>query len=787
MISHYLLMASRNLWRNRSFSLINISGLALGLACSLLIWLWVNDERKVDAFHVNNDNLYTVVKRTYHDGIVDAGYSNPGMLAGELKSVFPEVQYATPGVWEELHTFEGNNKTLKESGTYASRDFFVMFSYPLLEGQPETALRDPVDIAISRKMAQAFFGGPAAAMGQTLTFDDKKDMTVSAVFENIGLNSSDRFDYVLSEETFWEQHGWARNWGNNAPATYLMLRPGTDVAAFEAKIESFIDGYSKEENVIKKLSLQKYSDVYLHSHFRNGELEGGRVQYVTLFTVVGVFVLLIACINFISVTTARSIKRAKEIGVRKVVGAVRSALIRQFIGETLLIVLFAFIVAIVLMIIALPSFNTLTQKQIVLPLGEVSSWIILTVIAVVTAFVSGSYPALYLSSFNPVRAFKGTLKFGTGALWFRKGLVVFQFALSMLLIIGTIVISQQVNYVQSVNLGYDKQNLVFVPMEGPLSEKYDVFKSQLLSSPGVALVSRMSSAPTTLYNSTSGIDWEGKDPTSTTEFIHAAVGYDFIKTMDIRMVQGRDFSPEFATDSAGYLLNETALKATGYTDPIGKSFTQWGRKGKIIGIMKDFHFRSLHIAIEPIVFRLEERPSTNWALLRTEPGKTKKAVANLANIYKDLSPEFPMTYSFFDQEYQKLYGSERIVETLSNVFAAMAILISCLGLLGLAIFTAEQRTREIGIRKILGASLTSLFGLLSKEIILLIIVSFVIASPLAWYFMDNWLQGYAYRVGISWWMFLVAIGLTLLVAIITISFQTIRTLLTNPVKTLKAD
>jgi putative ABC transport system permease protein len=787
MIKNYIKTACRNLLKNKTFSLLNILGLALGMACSLVIWLWVQDERSIDKFHVHDENLYAILQRQYHDGLVNASHNTPGLLADELKLVFPEVRYATGGAWEELHTFEGNNKVLKELGSYGSPDFFSVFSYSLLEGQPETAVKLPNSIALSRKMAEAFFGSPKAAMGQTLRFENRKDLTVTAVFENISSHSSRKFDYILNWEVFLEQHIWARDWGNNGPSTYIVLKPGSDVKAFERKIKEFLDGYYKDENFIRRLALQKYSEIYLHSNFKNGEIAGGRIQYVRLFTIVAVFVLLIACINFMNLTTARSIKRAKEIGVRKVIGALRSGLIRQFVGEALLIVTIAFVFALLMVALVLPVFNIITQKQILLPLDQVSFWNAMILLTVVTGLISGSYPALYLSSFSPVNAFKGALKFSTGALWFRKGLVVFQFSLSMLLIIGTIVISRQVNYIQAVNLGYDRENFIFIPLEGDLSNKFEVFKTELLSQPGIKLMSRMSEPPTNIQNGTGGVVWEGKDPNSKLQFTQAAVGYDFVKTMNIQMKEGRDFSQLYASDSSGYLLNEAALKIIGYQDPIGKPITFWGEKGTIIGIMKNFHFTSLHSEIEPMILRLEENPTSRWALVRTAPGKTKEALAGIEAVYKKLNPQFPFTYQFSDEEYQKLYGNEQVVETLSNAFAGLAIFISCLGLLGLAMFTAEQRTKEIGIRKILGASIASLFGLLSKELFVLIAIALLIASPLAWYLMQGWLQEFAYHIGIGWWMFLFAGGVTIIIALLTVSVQTIRALLINPVKSLRAE
>ena len=409
-------------------------------------------------------------------------------------------------------------------------------------------------------MAETFFGSPSEALGQTLRFANKKDLKVSAVFENVPAHSSRKFDFILNWQTFYEEQTWAKEWGNNAPATHIVLRDGTDPKAFEGKIKEFIDTYNKQENFVIRLALQKHSDVYLHSNFKDGELAGGRIQYVNIFTVVAVFVLLIACINFMNLTSARSIKRAKEIGVRKVIGALRGALIRQFIGEALMIVSIAFVIGLLIVALVLPAFNTITHKQISMPLGQLSFWTSTLLLTLATGFVSGSYPALYLSSFNPVSSFKGTLKFSRGALWFRKGLVVFQFTLSIMLIIGTIVISRQLNYIQSTHLGYDRENLIFIQMEGDLGSRYGVYKREVMSLSGIKQVSRMAQPPTDIQNGTGGVDWEGKDPSSRLQFTQASIGFDFIKTLNIQMTHGRDFSEDYASDSAGYIINEQPSK-----------------------------------------------------------------------------------------------------------------------------------------------------------------------------------------------------------------------------------
>jgi hypothetical protein len=438
-------------------------GLALGLACSLIIMLWVNDEYNVDAFHKNGSQLYSVYEKQYRDDGVTSFFGSPGIMADEMKRVLPEVQYATNYDWNELSTFEANNKIIKESGNHAGPDFFKMFSYPLLRGNAITALNDPSSIAISKKMAEEFFGSPEEAIGKTIRYQNNTDFKISAVFDDVPKNSTVQFDFILTWEHFLQGNSWAKDWGNNGPLCFVMLRKGTDAAAFEKKITQFLDAYNKEQTKRSyiRLGIERYEDVYLHSNFdKNGNISGGRIQYVKLFSIVAIFILLIGCINFMNLTTARSVKRAKEIGVRKVVGAVRFALIRQFIGEALVIVSIAIIFSLLIAMLVLPAFNHVTDKQIQLPLHDSKFWLSIAALLFVTGFIAGSYPALYLSSFKPVRVLKGSMKFSSSALWFRKGLVVFQFVLSIILIIGTIVVSKQVNYIQTMNLGYDREILL---------------------------------------------------------------------------------------------------------------------------------------------------------------------------------------------------------------------------------------------------------------------------------------------------------------------------------------
>jgi putative ABC transport system permease protein len=788
MLKNYFLVAIRNLKRNKVFSTINIVGLALGLTCSLLIMLWVMDERSMDQFHQHKDRLFSVYERQFFDNKIQGGFGTPGPLARELKQVIPEVEYSTSLRWFGHTTFQMGDKILRMPGSAADSDFFKMYSYPILEGSVQAALASPVSLAISRKIANAFFGSPQAAIGKTLRADDVKDFTVTAVYEDMPKNSSMQWDYVLNWNYVLETASWVREWDNNGPGTVLMLRKDADPAKVEAKIKNFMDKYLGTNSGWRiELYMYKTTDRYLNSNVKEGVVSGGRIEYVRLFSLVAVFILLIACINFMNLTTARSIKRSREIGVRKVVGAVRMGLIKQFIGEAIVVTAIAMVLALVLLFLILPFFNQLTEKQIAFPFAEWTFWAGILVLILVTGLLSGSYPALFLSSFKPIIVLKGVLKVSTSANWFRKGLVVFQFVLSSLLIIGTIIVSQQVSYIQNKNLGLNRENIVKVQLLGEPDKYYKVFKEQAKQLAGVSSISLAEQDPLEIGNSTIGVEWEGKEPNTKPLFSQMGVGYDFISTMQMKLVEGRDFSPAFGTDTAGFILNETAVKKTGYTNPLGKPFTFWGTKGTIIGVVKDFHFNSMHQPINNLVLHLRENTNWGYAVLRVEGNKTKEVLSGLENIFKKINPKFPFVYDFADEEYKKTYKREALVQQLSNCFAGLAIIISCLGLLGLAMFAAEQRVREIGIRKVLGAGLGSLFSLLSREFLLLVFIAILIACPIAWWAMNNWLHDFEYRITMNAWPFVIAGIAALAIALFTISFQTIRAALANPVKSLRSE
>jgi putative ABC transport system permease protein len=790
MIKNYLKTAWRNLWKNKSFSTINIMGLALGLACSLLILLWVQNETDMDAFHANDKQLFSVYERSYFDNKVNAGYDTQALLPDELKKIIPDVKYASGFGWNADHTFQVGDKILKQNGTYAGADYFKMFTYPLLQGKAESALNTPLSIAISKKMADNLFGSPEQAIGKTVKYENKKNYKVSAVFDDLKANSSVKFDFLLSWDAFLQHNGWAKNWGSVAASTYIMLAGNANPAEVEGKLTHFLDNYNKNQkkgSFTEELGMQQYSQAYLHGNFENGKFTGGRIEYVHLFSIVAVFILLIACINFMNLATASSVKRAKEIGVRKVVGALRGALIKQFITESLLLTSLAVAISLIMLIVLLPFFNQITHKQIELPFNQSTFWLKLLLVTIITGLVSGSYPALFLSSFNPIKVLKGSLKTGAGTTFFRKGLVVFQFVLSVVLIIGTIIISRQVNYIQSINLGYNRENLVYVPLEGDLIKNYEIFKNEALKMPGISSVTRISSSITDVKQWTSDVKWDGKDPNLNVSFSDAAVGYDFIKTMKLQMVDGRDFSKDFGTDTTGFVINEAALKRLGYTNPVGKPLSLWNRKGPIVGVVKNFHFNSLHEEIKPLIIYYSGQYADANIAVRSMPGQTKQALASLQTLTRQLNPNFSFTYVFSDDEYNKLYNNEQIIGSLSNSFAFLAIFISCLGLVGLTMFTAEQRVKEIGIRKVLGAGVGSLFSLLSSEFFALVGTAFLIASPIAWIAMNKWLQNYAYHTKIEWWIFAVAGLISMLITVLTVGFQMFKAALVNPIKSLRSE
>lgn len=792
MLLNYLKSAWRNLLRHRVMSMINFTGLALALTATLFILLWVQDERSVDAFHQHSASLYQVYERNHYDGKVDASYSTQGLLAQELKKTIPGVAYAAgleaaaaPG---SASTLEANQKIIKRNGYFAGEDFFSMFSFPLLKGAAATAIQAPGTVAISESLARLFFGDATTAIGQTIRFDNAEPLTVSAVFADLPANSSLQFDFLRSWADFVQQNAWVQNWGNTDPQCFVQLKPGASAAAVGVQLKNFLDRYrGADKSLVVTLALQPFAEKYLHSNVKNGYPDGGRIDYVQLFSLIAIFVLVIACINYLNLTTARAATRAREVGVRKVIGAGRGALIAQFMCEALMTTAIAFSMALILTSFLMPAFNSLTGKQLVIPFATPRFWWMLAILITITVLLSGIYPAIFLASLKPVKVLKGTLQFSWSASFLRKGLVVVQFALSVFLIIAMLVMYRQLQYIQTKNLGYTRENLVYIPIEGDLVKQYELFKQQALRNEHILQVSKMRNSPTGISHHTNSISWASKDPGLSVSFADGVVGYDFVPTMGVQLAAGRDFSREYGTDSTAYLLNETAVQKIGWKDPVGQTINWGNHPGKVIGVMKDFHFNSLHEAIEPLILRLDENWKWGTILVRIKGGPTQPVLARLEQLCKELNPKFPFTYQFSDLEFAKLYASEATVGTLASIFTGLAILIAALGLFGLAIFTAEQRRKEIGVRKVLGASVVSIVRLLSLDFLRPILLAILLASPVAWFLMQHWLEGYAYRIELNGLLLLAAALLAMVVAFLTVGAQAIKAALANPVKSLRSE
>jgi putative ABC transport system permease protein len=787
MLRNYFIIAWRNLWRNKVFSFINIFGLALGMAFSLLIYLWIYDETQMDKFHARDAQLYRVWETQYYDdGKIFSVDATPGLLADALKKEIPEVAKAAMMTWETEELFRVGDKANKEKGRYAGEDFVEMFSYQVLKGNPKTMLDAPNKLVITEKLAKSYFGNENP-IGKTIWMNNEHNFQVAGVLANVPKNASLKFDFLLPYKFFLDKNEWAKDWRNNGPRTVLMLHPQADIKKVNAKIKNFLATKKDTSDNKIELFLQKYSETYLYGKFTEGRQDGGRIEYVQLFSIVAVFILLIASINFMNLATARSVKRAKEVGIRKVIGAFKNALVIQFMGEAILTVILAMFLAILLVEFALPTFNMLTEKQLFVPFLDMLFWLKIMGFIFVIGLLSGSYPAFFLSSLQPVKILKGSLKFKPSATLFRKGLVVFQFTLSIVLITSTLVIYQQTQYIQTKNLGVDRENIITQSLEGDLIKNLRSYKNELLQMPGIQSITTATQLPISVGNSTVGVEWPGKDPKTRILFSNVGVTYDFIKTNQIKLLAGRDFSPEYGTDTSAIIVNETAAHAMGLKNPVGTSITFWGSKGKIVGLMKDFHMQSLHNKIEPLI--LFHRSEAEWGniLVKTQAGKVKEALASMEKASKKFNPKFPFTYQFVDEEFKRQYRSETLVGHLAYYFAFLGIFISCLGLFGLAMFTAEQRTKEIGIRKVLGARISGIMALLSKDFIILVLIANVIAIPLAWWAMEKFLAGYAFRIHLGLGVFALAGGLAIVIALLTVSFQAFKAAMTNPVEVLRSE
>ena len=786
MFSSFLATSLRFFRKQLSYTFINIGGLSVGIACSLMIFLWLQDELKMDRFHQNEGQLYRMMRHAYFtDGKVFTWSAIPKPLAETLEEEYPEVKEAELMTWEQEFLIARDEQAFKEKGRFAGKDFFNIFTYPFLEGDPTTALEDVNSITISRNLAAKIFG-EKSALGKMLRVDDREEFKVTGVFEDVPEQSSIRFDFILPVEEYIRRNDWVEDWGNNGLRMFVLLDEQASYRDFNVKIKDVIREHKEDTDT--EPFLQPYKDMYLYADFQDGKLVGGRVEYLRIFAVVAIFILIIACINFMNLSTARASKRAREVGIRKAVGARQSSLFAQFMGESFLIVGVATLLALGMAWLLLPYFNTLTEKAITFSLLDPVLLTILLSVLLFTGLLAGSYPAFFMSSLNTIKILKGSFRTGKQAALFRKGLVVFQFGISILLIVGTAIIYRQVQFIQDKNLGLERENLLYMPLEGNLVDDYRSFKNELLQQPGIRSVTSASQSPLSVGNSTTGVEWDDKKPDDQILFSIINADYDFVETMQMELLEGRTFLREFSTDSVNVIINEAAAIAMGMDDPIGKDITVWDDyHGQVIGVVKDFHYSSMHEKIGPLIIRLDPDQGNNLVFIKTESGMTEEALAAMEKGSKNFNPAFPFEYHFVDQDFEDIYRSEMTIGRLAIMFALVAIFVSCLGLLGLASFTAEQRVKEISVRKVLGASVSHLVVQLSGEFSRLVIIGFMVAAPLAYYLMEQWLQGFAYRIHLSLVIFFLAGVSALLLAWLTVAYQSFRAARCNPAEVLRSE
>jgi predicted permease len=785
MLRNYIKIAFRNMKRHKGYSFINIAGLAVGIACTIIILLWVQDELSFDRFHENAAQIHRIVadwEKYNWDGFDKV----PGPLAQAVKEEIPTVLHTARLSECSRQVFKYKNRVFYESnGIMADPSLFKIFSFPFLRGNPETSFSEPTNIVISESMARKYFGDEDA-YGKTIDVDGKPG-TVAGIIQDIPPNSHIQFDYVFSTEI---QRNYRKNWNAFNSMTYVLLQEGANVEEMGPRITEVAKNHnSPHVHMGVTLRLQSLSRIHLDSRKSPEKfLKLGDSQYVNLFLLIAFFILLIACVNFINLSTARSSIRAREVGMRKTVGAQRVQLIRQFLAESIILSFVSCLIALVLIELIMPVFNQISGKKLSFHLLELNHILGILAIIFLAGLLAGAYPALYISSFKPVSVIKGIIGSGRKKAVFRKVLVVFQFSLSVMLIIGTAVVHKQLRYMRNINLGLDKENVVFIPIRENIGKRYNTFKSELLENPGILRVTAQNYLFATDSWHTTGVDWEGKDPEYMQDVVWNSVDYDFFETLKMELKEGRFFSPEFQTDQEeAFILNEEAVRQMGIESPVSKPFVFFLnkdnlKKGRIIGVVKDGYYRSLHHKISPHVFHLNRNWTYGVILIRISG---EQALAHIKNVWERFNHLSPFEFQFLDQTYEQLYRKEDQIRKVLNYFASLAILISCLGLFGLASFMTEQRTKEIGIRKVLGSPVSWIVWLLSQEFLKCVGFANLIAWPVAYYVLNRWLQNFAYRTNIGVEILFFSAVLAVFIAFVTVTYRSIKAATANPVDSLR--
>lgn len=778
MIRNYFTIAFRNFLRHKAFSAINLMGLTVGLSCSFFIFLWIYDELQFNRFHIHHENIYQVMQnRANDDGSIYTWGNTPYPLSVALED-YPAIRQSVQLTDEEALSISVDKNAMKASSVFASSNFFEVFSFPLLQGNHETALDEVFSVVISQSLSERLFGSDNA-LGKTIYLNagEHVPFTVTGIFENVPHHSTLQFEMVLPMQVVLPFWGNYQNWGNTYLTTYLLIDEKSKPVDVESQIANLV---KKKGGLDHQIFLLSLVDSYLYTQFENGEKSGGRIDNIRLFLIVALLILLIACINFVNLTTARATRRAREVGVRKAIGASKVSLLRQFLSESVLFSFLALILATGLVVLGLPVFNQLTGKLIVLEGLPAYFFLSLLGVGLLTGLLAGFYPAMVLSSFRTAQVIKGSINQRIGSLSMRQTLVVFQFAVSLLLIAGTVAVYLQMEYIRTKNLGLDQENIIYMEMD--LGTDMKAYKNDLQQLTSIKQVSSANGSFTQGFGAIGDIDWPEKKEGSSIYIPQISVDYDFIETFNIQIKDGRSFSDQYA-DSIAYILNEEAIKVLGLRDPLGSVISTNRESGPIVGIAEDFHFSSLHQAIEPLIIQLD--PTKPLVLyVKAQAGKTEEALAALKGVHQKYS-SYPLDYRFLDETMEGMYASEMLAGRLSRFFAAMAILISCLGLLGLAIYSSEQRTKEIGIRKVMGATVGNILLLLSRDYVKLILVAFFVGIPVANYFITEWLQNFAYRVEVRWWFYAIPTLAILLLAGLSVSSLTWKAARKNPVDSLR--
>jgi len=790
MIRNFFIIAFRNLRRNRVFSTINILGLAIGMASAILIGLWIQNELGFDRFHVKETRLYMAYRSENDGGEIKANNFTPKILAPTLKSDYPEIEDAVR-MRNANFLFTVGDRHFNVPGNFTDGGFLSMFNFPLLEGDPTTALRGPGHIVITESLSKKLFGNQPA-FGKQIKIDSVDLFTVKGILKDLPDNTQFKFEYLLPW-TYLKKIGWDDEfWQNNSVRTYYTLKPGATGTAFNAKIKNLIIDHTQKDKTQSTSELFGHpaSKWHLYSRFENGKVSGGQIEIVRIFMIIAGFILLIACINFMNLSTARSEKRAKEVGLRKVVGAPRIYLICQFLAESLLFSFIAGILALFIVHLSLGSFNLLVNKKLFIDFSNDNFWITAIGFMVLTGILAGSYPAFYLSSFRPVKVLKGVFTAGKKEASPRQFLVVLQFTFAIILIFSTLIVLKQLRFAQERDAGYVKDRLVYFYMQGDIEKNFPLIRNELIDNGIASSVSRTSGPMTRHWADTWGLQWPGSTPADLkTDFNMLGTDENFVSTMGLTLAAGRDINiRKYSTDSTAVLLNEAAVKIMRLKDPVGKTVGLNGSSWHIVGVIKDFILESPYLPVAPIM--IQGPDLFGFYILNIKLNPVNSISDNLKkaeSIFKKYNPQYPFEYNFVDEEYAAKFANEKRTGTLAGLFAGLTVFISCLGLFGLASFMAENRIKEIGIRKVLGASIINITRLLSEDFLKLVVFSFLIGSPVAWWVMNNWLQSFSYRINIHWEIFGLVFIVTIAIAMLTVSFQSVRAAMMNPSESLRSE